>query len=96
MTPLDNEQVAAWFAGRLPDDWAIALPQVDGDRDEIIVTIPLSEPALEEGAEPEVRATARRARIDGFRADTRERRMRIAREAERRFGRKVSWAASCG
>lgn len=96
MTPLDNEQVAAWFAGRLPDDWAIAPPQVDGDRDEIIVTIPLSDPALEEGAEPEVRATARRARIDGFRADTRERRMRIAREAERRFGRKVSWAASCG
>lgn len=93
---LDNAQVAAWFAGRLPDDWAIAPPQVEGDREEIIVTVPLSEPALAEGGDVEAAAIARRARIDGFRADTRERRMKIAREAERRFGRKVSWAASCG
>ena len=36
------------------------------------------------------------ARIEGFREDTREARMRIADEAEQRFGRKVAWGARCG
>ena len=43
-----------------------------------------------EGAEVES------GRIARFREDTREQRMRIAREAERRFGRKVAWGAECG
>ena len=35
-------------------------------------------------------------RITRFREQTREERMRIAREAERRFGRKVAWGAQAG
>ncbi len=45
---------------------------------------------------PSTRATACAARIDGFREDTRARRMRVADEAERRFERKVAWGARCG
>jgi hypothetical protein len=47
----------------------------------------LSDAALEAGRE---------ARIDRFREDTRAQRIRIARDAERKFGRKVAWGAECG
>ena len=47
-------------------------------------------------AGPDEQATARQARIEGFREDTRSNRMRIAKEAQRQFGRKVSWAARIG
>src|SRR2546429_558937 len=36
------------------------------------------------------------ARIQRFREETREQRMRIAQAAERRFGRRMSWGASAG
>src|SRR5439155_18914082 len=42
------------------------------------------------------RAAARSARIARFRGETRDARIRVARDAERLFGRKVSWGASCG
>jgi hypothetical protein len=35
-------------------------------------------------------------RVSRFREETREARMRIADEAQHRFGRKVSWGATCG
>jgi hypothetical protein len=41
-------------------------------------------------------AAARTARIQRFREDTREQRMRIADEAENNTGRKVAWGARCG
>jgi hypothetical protein len=56
----------------------------------------LSEPELAEDAAPETVGAARSARIDGFREDTRGQRMRIADEAQSRFGRRVSWGAQCG
>jgi hypothetical protein len=55
----------------------------------------LAEPELPADAGPETRKAALQARIQGFREDTRGQRMRIADEAERRFGRKVSWGAAC-
>ena len=39
---------------------------------------------------------ARQGRIQGFREDTRQLRMRIADEAEARFARKVAWGVRCG
>jgi hypothetical protein len=49
-----------------------------------------------EGAgEAERRATIE-GRIAEFRERTRDDRMGVAREAERRFGRKVSWGVECG
>jgi hypothetical protein len=65
------------------------------DRDEILVIGTLAEPELPKDAGPETRTAAAEARISGFREDTRAQRMRIADEAERRFGRKISWGARC-
>ncbi len=99
MTKDGASRLSAWFAGRIPDDWFVAPVEVAFDREEILVTGQLPEPAVadddpEEAAEN--RAVAARARIETFREETRDRRIRIAGEAEARFARKVSWAARCG
>jgi hypothetical protein len=87
--------VQGWFAGRLPDGWFTAAPEVTVDRDEILVVGGLTEPDYPD-AEDASRRAARLARIQRFREETREQRMRIADEAEARTGRKVAWGASCG
>lgn len=69
---------------------------MDADRDEILVVGTLAEPDLPGDASSDAVTAARASRIAGFREDTRGQRMRIADEAQRRFGRKVSWGASCG
>jgi hypothetical protein len=86
----------AWFAGRLPDDWFSGAPVVTADRDEILVVGTLAEPEYPDPADEAGVAAARRARIQRFREETREQRMRIADEAESRTGRKVAWGARCG
>jgi hypothetical protein len=91
-----QDEVAGWFAGRLPSEWFTEAPQVRVDREEILVIGTLSEPELPEGSGGDAAAAALAARIDGFREDTREHRMRIAQEAQHRFGRRVSWGARCG
>jgi len=90
------EEVQGWFAGRLPSEWFAGAPKVSSDRDEILVVGTLADPELAADAAPEALAAARSARIDGFREDTRERRMTIAQEAQHRFDRRVSWGAECG
>lgn len=89
-------EIKAWFAGRLPDDFFTSAPEVTVDNDEILVVGPLSAVELEEGATTGAAATAEEARIERFREDTREHRMRIAEEAQARFGRAVSWGAISG
>lgn len=91
-----SAEVAAWFAGRLPEDWFEGPPEVTVDRDEILVVGRLPEPALAEGITAAERTAALEGRVEGFREDTRRHRMRIADDAERRFGRKVAWGARCG
>jgi hypothetical protein len=91
-----KEHLQGWFAGRLPSEWFAGPPEVTFDRDEILVVGTLAEPELADDATPEARASALEARVQGFREDTRGQRMRIADEAERRFGRKISWGAVCG
>jgi hypothetical protein len=90
-----DEELSGWFVGRIPADWFVGTPQVAFDRDEIIVVGTLSDPELPADATAEGASAARVARIDGFREDTREHRMRIALEAQHRFGRRVSWGAEC-
>ena len=87
------EGIAEWFAGRLPDDWFDGAPEVLVDREEVLVvgTLPATGG---DGAETGPHWEA--GRITRFREQTREERMRIAREAERRFGRKVAWGAQAG
>ena len=87
--------LTAWFAGRLPDGWFAGPPEVHVDREEILVVGRLAEPDTT-GLDDTGRAMAFLARITGFREDTRGDRMRIADQAEQRFGRKVAWGAECG
>ena len=88
-------KLQGWFAGRLPDGWFTGPPSVSDDRDEIVVVGTLPPPDTGD-ADDETVAAACRARIQGFREDTRALRMRIADEAEARFARKVAWGARCG
>lgn len=78
----------AWFGQRIPEGWFAGPPTVSADADEILVEGELAEPAGDD--------SARIALIDRFRGESREARMRITAEAERRFGRKVAWAARSG
>ena len=87
------EGIAEWLAGRLPDDWFEAAPDVVVDREEVTVVGTLRTTAGE-GTESGPQWEA--GRISRFREQTREERMRIAREAERRFGRKLAWGAQAG
>ena len=88
-----QEEVHGWFVGRIPEGWFTAPPTVQLDGDEILVVGPLDEPEVPEGASAD---TARVARIKRFREETREARMGVADEAQRLFGRTVSWGASVG
>ena len=91
-----DEEIRGWFAGRLPGDWFTGPIELTGDREEIIVTGELADAALAKDASDAERAAARESRADGFREDTRDARMRIAADAEHRFGRKVAWGVSVG
>jgi hypothetical protein len=91
-----DEEIRGWFAGRVPTDWFTGPLELTGDRDEIIVTGELADVTLAKDASDAERAAARSSRTDGFREDTREGRMRIAADAEHRFGRKVAWGVSVG
>jgi hypothetical protein len=93
---MDIDEIRGWFAGRLPEEWFSGPPEIRVDREEILVVGDLTEPQLGPDAAAAAASAARLAKIDGFREDTRARRMRIADEAQRRFGRKVSWGAKCG
>jgi hypothetical protein len=85
--PDSAAEAADWFAGRLPDNWFNGDPTVEVDREEITVIGQLPEPDGE--------STARLSgRVAKFREETRGERMRIADEAQDRFGRKVSWGVN--
>src|SRR2546430_4479496 len=93
------EDAAAWLQGRLPDGWFVGAPDVTVDREEILIVGEL--PPLEgEFADTEAgradRAAAVAGRISRFRETTREERIEIARQAEHRYQRKVSWGAKIG
>ncbi|WP_285492020.1 hypothetical protein [Actinomadura sp. NBRC 104425] len=90
------EKVRGWFTGRLPEDWFEGPVEVVLDREEISVVGRLPEPAAARGVSETERAAMLAGHIQRFREDTRERRMAIAREAEHRFGQRVSWGVVCG
>lgn len=91
---MSAEELAGWFAGRMPDDWFEGLPEVTVDREEILVVGRLPVPDV--GSASGARSAAETSRIEAWREETRGKRIEIANEAERRFRRKVSWGASCG
>ena len=89
--------VTAWFLGRLPDAWTSAAPPtITIDREEITVVLTVAAPDLPSDAGDVGPRRSRIGRIAGFREDTREQRMKVAREAEHRFDRKVAWGVTVG
>jgi hypothetical protein len=95
-TTEQREELRGWFAGRLPDGVYDELTDVILDREEITVVGRIPEPRLSDGASTTEREAAAAGRIEEFRERTREDRMAVAREAERRWRRKVAWGAECG
>jgi hypothetical protein len=91
---LAADGVEGWLAGRLPDDWFTSAPEVSVDRDEILVVGPIAAPEV--AGDEAAAAEALAGRITRFREQTRDARMKIAREAEHRYGRKVAWGVQAG
>lgn len=96
ITDDDRERISGWFAGRLPSSWQPA--EVTVDREEIVVVLAPGdlETNVPAGASEATRTEAAAGRAAGFREETRDQRMAIAAEAQRRFDRKVSWGVALG
>ena len=85
---------AAGSPAGCPGDWFTAAPDIQADREEITIVGVLPAPETA-GASDAERAAAAEGRIRRFREETRSRRIEIAREAEHKFRRKVSWGVTC-
>ncbi|MFD8812036.1 hypothetical protein ACFV23_11255 [Streptomyces sp. NPDC059627] len=95
ITQEQRDKLRGWFAGRLPDDLFEELVEVTADREEVTVIGRIPGPKLADDASDAEREAAVQGRIQEFRERTRESRMAVAREAEHRFGHKVSWGVEC-
>lgn len=91
-----ESDIQAWFTGRLPQEWTAAAPQITVDREEITVRVTVPAAPLAEDAGAAAVSEAAAGRISAWREETRETRMQVAREAQHRFERKVSWGATVG
>jgi len=91
-----TSEITGWVSGALPPDLYRGVPTIDVDRDEILVVGDVGAPEVPDGLDAEGTAAAELARIARFREDTRDRRIGVARQAEARYGRPISWGASAG
>jgi hypothetical protein len=91
-----DAKIHGWLSGRLPKEWFTESPEITVDREEITIVGRLEPPATADGADDAERAAAEAGRIKQFREDTRDARIRVARELEHAAGRKVAWGAVCG
>ena len=89
------EAVRGWFSGRLPEGLFEELVAVVVDREEITVTGRIPGPTVTSETSEAERAAAVEGKVSEFRERTRSDRMAVAREAEHRFDRKVSWGVEC-
>jgi hypothetical protein len=87
--------IQAWFTKRVPEAWFEAGPEVTADTEEILVTGTLRAQRPGTGSKVSLTDGEPTAAIKAFREATREQRVRIAAEAEQRFGRHVAWGARC-
>src|ERR1700730_13622726 len=90
------DEIAGWFAGRLPDGWFTGAPSVTIDDKQVLVVGTLDTPTLPEGATAETKAGAESGRIARCREATRGPRILIAREIERKYEVPVTWGATSG
>jgi hypothetical protein len=84
--------IKGWFAGRLPDGWFSGV-EVTLEDDQIVVLGTLPDKDLPPTSSPEEKEGAEAGRIARFREETRGERIGIAREAEERFKKYVTWGA---
>ncbi|HET8570141.1 MAG TPA: hypothetical protein VFM93_14270 [Candidatus Limnocylindria bacterium] len=89
----DKSEIKGWLTGRVPQDWYAGPPEIDVDDVEILLVGPLRDIDQQDGVDL---GAARMGRVKQHREDTRDARMRIANEAEKRFGRPVSWGVKVG
>ncbi len=90
-----GDRLRGWLRGRVPSEWFTGAPAITLDREEITIIGVLAAPETEADASDAERAEAAGGRSRRFREETRQQRIEIAREAEHRFGRKVSWGVIC-
>ena len=88
----ERDEITGWLSGRIPADWGVSLEGLEMDDHEVLITVRLKDVENIEGDLD----VARLGRIQKFREETRDPRIRIAQEAQRKFGRVFSWAAQCG
>ncbi len=88
----ERDEIKGWLSGRIPADWGVTVGEIQMDPNEVLVTVKLKDV---ENVEGELEA-ARLGRIQQFRESTRDARIGISHEAQRKFGRVVSWGAECG
>lgn len=96
ITKQDEETIRGWVYGRLPQDWHGDSTEVHIDREEVLLTLQFDDVVSAEGASEAEASAQRVGRAKAFREETREVRMKIAREAEAMFDRKISWAVRIG
>ena len=96
MTDMTLDELRGWFAGRIPDEWFTDALDVTVDREEILVVGTIPDIKAAKGASSAETTAAQESRVDAFREETRAARMKIADEAQRRFGRHVSWGVTIG
>jgi hypothetical protein len=89
------ETIKGWFAGRLPDGWFTEV-EITVEGDQIVVVGRLPEVKTEASASTALKEGAAAGRIARFREETRGHRIHIAREAEARFDKLVTWGAASG
>jgi hypothetical protein len=70
-----TEEIQAFVQAKVPEGWFSGPPEVEADEEEILVV----------GVLPSEQT------VESFRESTRQERMAIARAAEQRFGRPLSW-----
>jgi len=87
----ETSAITAWFTGRLPEAWKQQAPSVTVDREEITVRVTIDPVQLGDDASEADRGEAAAGRVSAWREQTRDERIGIAREAEARFEKKVSW-----
>jgi hypothetical protein len=95
MITSELEAVRGWFSGRLPEGLFEELVEVAVDREEITVVGRIPGPGVAAEASEAERAAAVEGKVSEFRERTRDDRIHVAREAEHRFERKVSWGVEC-
>lgn len=88
----ERSEIQGWLSGRIPAEWEATVAALQMDEHEVLLTLRLKDV---ENVEGDLEA-ARLGRIQQFRESTRDARIQISQEAQRKFTKVISWGAECG